>query len=98
MEVAGLQVAAVARLCVRLREQAQTRAPGRILAELATVGAPIFAIQAASSPTLVNGWGPKAQIFVCLLPALAPAALLVYLSRTGVSESVAVGPEGGPVP
>jgi hypothetical protein len=91
-----LQVAAVARLRERLRGRAETRAAGKTLAELAAVGAPVFAIQAASSPSLVNGWGPVSQIFVCLLPTLAPTALLLYLFRTDGSGSVADAPSGGP--
>lgn len=91
-----LQVAAVVRLCGRLRPGPEAPGPGRRLAELAVVGAPVFAIQAASSPTLVNGWGATAQVVVCLLPALAPVALLGYVLRPGSAGTAATVPAGAP--
>jgi hypothetical protein len=93
-----LQVAAVARLHERLRPRSEAPVPGRRLAELAAVAAPIFAIQASASPTMVNDWGARVQVFVCLLPALAPSALLAYLLRTDSSEAVEATPAGAPAP
>jgi hypothetical protein len=89
-----LQVAAAARLRERLRPRPEALAPGRKLAELAVVAAPVFAIQGASSPTLVNGWGATAQVVVCLLPALAPVALLAYVMRTGPPGTATAAPAG----
>lgn len=85
-----LQAAALGRLGERT---ARRRAAGgidrRAALEIVGVALALAAIHGSASAGVINDWPDRLQVFVSLLPTVAPAALLGYLFGTG-------GVAGGP--